>query len=236
LAAIALHVTGELEQFDSAELTQLAANRPTVQPHFAYASLVAARTAAPAQVTPLLRSALLVAPDALSDIIRLRLFQAEVSLAHFEAAHLAIAPVLDAHSYLRFAPNPQSSDVNDVSDNTADTAIPGVETSAAANPLDPFTVDAALPDEASHRAFLLALADVDQHCGDDAAASRDLDAALKMHSPAAQASQLKTRIHGLEVALNLAAENAQRRPVVQSSVVQTVVVRPRLSALPEVHR
>jgi hypothetical protein len=57
-----------------------------------------------------------------------------------------------------------------------------------------------------------------------------------MHSPAAQASQLKTRIHGLEVALNLAAENAQRRPVVQPSVVQTVVVRPRLSALPEVHR
>ena len=236
LAAIALHATGELEQFDSAELTQLAANRPTVQSHFAYASLVAARTAAPAQVTPLLRSALLVAPDALSDIIRLRLFQAEVSLANFEAAHLAIAPVLDSHSYLRFAPNPQSSDVNDVSDNTADTAIPGVETSAAPNLLDPFTVDAALPDEASHRAFLLALADVDQHCGDDAAASRDLDAALKMHSPAAQASQLKTRIHGLEVALNLAAENAQRRPVVQSSVVQTVVVRPRLSALPEVHR
>jgi hypothetical protein len=233
-----LHTTGAPEHFDSAELTQLAANRPTAQPRVVYASLIAARTTAPEQVVPLLRSALLVAPDALSDIIRLRLFQTEVSLAHCEAAHFAIEPVLDAHSYLRFAPNADSGDVDvkDLSDNTADTDIPGIEPSAAPNPLDPFTLNAALPDESSHRAFLLALADVDQHRGDDTAASQDLDAALNMHPPAAQASQLKGRIHALRAALNLAAENAQRRPLIQSSVVQTVVVRPRLNALPEVHR
>jgi hypothetical protein len=145
--------------------------------------------------------------------------------------------VLDAHAYLCFVPNPEvgDGDATDVAGNTAETDTPAVENPIAATPLDPFTLDAAVPDEASHRAFLVALADVDQHRGDEAAASQDLAAALKMNPSATQASELKARIHAPENALNLATENTQRRPVIQSSIVQTAVVRPRLTALPEVH-
>ncbi len=236
LAALALHTAGMPGHFDSAELTQLVSGTRGEQPRFVYATLIEVRTGAPAQAVPLLRSALLIAPDALADTIRLRLFQAEVSLAHFEAAHLAIEPVLDTHSYLRFAPNPEPTPGNaiDVSNDTTSTDTPGVESSVVPN-LDPFTLDAALPDEGSRRAFLLMLADVDQHRGEDSAALEELEAALKMHPSAAQASELNARIHSLQAALDLDAENAQRRPVIQSSVVQTDIARPRLSVLPEVH-
>jgi hypothetical protein len=214
----------------------MASGAPAAQPRSVYARLLAAETATPSQAAALLRSALLTAPDALSDIIRLRLFQAEVASAHFEAAHFAIEPVLDAHSYLRFAPI-EEADGSAVGDTDYDLA--GIETAAArtpdaANLLDPFTVDAALPDEASHRAFLLSLADVDQRCGDEASALQELEVSLKMHPPSAESVQLKNRITSLRNALDLAAENARRRPVIQASVVQTVVVRPRLRTRPEV--
>jgi cellulose synthase operon protein C len=234
LAALALHTAGSSGHFDSTELTQLASSTPTAQPRFVYASLVAAQSAAPAQAVPLLRIALLVAPDPLSDIIRLRIFHAEVSLTHFEAAHVAIEPVLDTHAYLRSAMSPGPDD-GDVSDVGAEADTPRAESLVAPNSLDPFTLEAALPDEASHRAFLLELADVEQRRGEDASALEYLRAALDTHPPDAAANQLRARIHTLQATLNLAAENMQRRPVIQSSVVQTVVVRPRLSALPEVH-
>ena len=237
LAALSLHSAGAAGHFDSVELTQLASNTPTAQPRFVYASLIAAQSAAPAQAVAPLRSALLVAPDALSDIIHLRLFQAEVSLKHFEAAYIAIEPVLNAHSYLRFPPNAEASNLNnsDAIDSAIDINTTGIESPVVSKPLDPFTLDAAIPDKAAHRDLLLALADVDEHRGDKADAMQDLDAALRMHPSAAQTSPLNTRIKALRTSLHLAAENAQRRPVIQSSVVQTVVVRPRLNALPEVH-
>jgi hypothetical protein len=237
LSALALHSVGGTGQFDSAELTQLASNSLSAQPRFVFANVVAAQRATPAQAVPLLRSALLVAPDALSDIIRLRLFQAEVSLTQFEAAHFAIEPVLSTHSYLRFVPSPEENDSrgSDVGDDTVDTDTPSAGTAVAQNPLNPFTLDAAIPNEASHRAFLLALAEVDQHRGENVVAVQELDAALRLHPPAAQANQLKARVDTLRVSLSLAAENAQRRPAIQPSVVQGVIVRPRLRALPEVH-
>ena len=236
LAAFALHSVGAPGHFDCAELTQLSSNTPTAQSRFVYASLIAAQSAAPAQAVSTLRSALLVAPGALSDIIRLRLFQAEVFLKHFEAAYIAIEPVLNAHAYLRFPPNAEASNLSDSDsvDNTVNIDTRSVVTGVAPNALDPFTLDVAIPNEAAHREFLLALADVEQHRGDDAAALQDLNAALEMHPSATQASQLNARIKTLQASLRLAAENAQRRPVIQSSIVQTAVVRPRLSALPEV--
>jgi hypothetical protein len=130
------------------------------------------------------------------------------------------------------SPGPDDGDVSDVG---AEADTPRAESLVAPNSLDPFTLEAALPDEASHRAFLLELADVEQRRGEDASALEYLRAALDTHPPDAAANQLRARIHTLQATLNLAAENMQRRPVIQSSVVQTVVVRPRLSALPEVH-
>jgi hypothetical protein len=145
--------------------------------------------------------------------------------------------VLSTHSYLRFVPSPEENDSrgSDVGDDTVDTDTPSAGTAVAQNPLNPFTLDAAIPNEASHRAFLLALAEVDQHRGENVVAVQELDAALRLHPPAAQANQLKARVDTLRVSLSLAAENAQRRPAIQPSVVQGVIVRPRLRALPEVH-
>ena len=233
LAALALHAAGTSGHFDSAELTTLAAGVPTAQPRFVYDRVIAAQ-AVPGRAVPLLRSALLIAPDALSDFIRLRIFQAEAALGHFEAGYLAIEPVLNTHPDLRTAPDVErSDDVND--SDTIDNTVDRVQSVTAYNALDPFTFDAALPDNASRLALLVALADVDHHRGDDASALQKLRAALRSHPSAAQEGQLRDRIHDLEVILALARENAQRRPVIQGSVVQNVVVRPRLNALPEVH-
>lgn len=236
LAAIALHTTGAHARFDSTELTELVSNTPAAQPHFAYVTLLAARNASPAQAVPLLRSALLFAPDAVSEFIRLRLFQAEVSLAHFESAHVAVAPLLDSHPYLRALPNSDGSDLTDTDSDDSDAQVNATASQrSSASPLDPFTLDAAIPDETAHRAFLIALAEVDHHRGDDVSALQDLRAAAAMHPPVAQAEQLSSQISKIQAALNLAAENRSRRPVIQSSLVQIDVVRPRLTALTEVH-
>lgn len=224
IAALALHTAGAPRQFESAELTMLASGPANAQPHFVYAGVIAAQTAAPAQAVSMLRSALLIAPDALSDIIHLRLFQAEAILRHFEAAHIAIEPVLETHGYLRTAQNPDAVETRSV-----------VETSEPPNSLDSFTLEAALPDEASRRVLLLTLADVDSHRGEDELTLQELRAVLNMHTTAAQTAELQARILGLQNAVDLAAQNTQRRPVIQESVVQTVVVRPRLTALREVH-
>jgi hypothetical protein len=235
LAAWELHTAGATGYFDSAELTQLASGTPTEQPQFVYASIVAAQKAAPAKAVPMLRSAILAAPDALSDFIRLRLFQADFALDHCEAAQVAIEPVLTSHPSLRLVESVEQRDDSASNDDAAESSTPAIDASAAQSSVDPFTLHAVLPDETARRTFLLALADVDRKCGQEGIAVEDLNAALDTHPPASQAGQIKARIHALQNAIDLANENAARRPVIQPSVVQSVVVRPRLTALPEVH-
>lgn len=233
-AALALHSAGAVGHFDSQELTQLASGTAGVQARFVYTRLVAMRAVTSAQSVVLLRSALVIAPDGLSDFIRLRLFQAEFALNHFEAADVAIQPVLNANSWLRFGVNgvPESGNT---SGGLAEPGTAEVDRTTSGSSVDPFTLEAVMPDEASRRTLWLTLADVDRHRDENEAGLEDLRAALGMHPSATQTIQINARIHELQSALDLAEENARRRPEIQPSVVQSVVVRPRLTAIPEVH-
>jgi hypothetical protein len=90
----------------------------------------------------------------------------------------------------------------------------------------------ALATPTDHLNFLLALATMDEHLGEDASAIDDLQAAKILSADAAQSAKLELRIAALRNNLTLQQENASRRPTIQgSSLEQTNLVRPRLAAM-----
>ncbi len=204
-AAQDLHPVSGTKQFDSAELTLLANGTATPslsdQPYFVYARIAAASAASP-QRTALLHAALLAAPDALVNSLRLQLFQTEIDQGRFAQASVAIAPLIAADPALRSSTSEES-----------------LSLSALATPTD-------------HLNFLLALATMDEHLGEDASAIDDLQAAKILSADAAQSAKLELRIATLRNNLALQQENASRRPTIQgNSLEQTNLVRPRLTAM-----
>jgi hypothetical protein len=205
-AAQDLHPVSGTKQFDSAELTLLANGIATPplsdQPYFVYAR-IAATTAAPAsQRAAILRGALLTAAEGLVNSLRLKLFQTEIDQGRFAQASVAIAPLIAADPALRSSTSEES-----------------LSLSALATPTD-------------HLNFLLALATMDEHLGEDASAIDDLQAAKILSADAAQSAKLELRIATLRNSVALQQENASRRPTIQgSSLEQTNLVRPRLTAM-----
>jgi hypothetical protein len=205
-AAQDLHPVSGTKQFDSAELTLLANGTATPslsdQAYFVYARIAAATAAPASQRAAILHAALLAAPDALVNGLRLKLFQTEIDQGRFAQARVAIAPLIAADPALRSSTSEES-----------------LSLSALATPT-------------AHLNFLLALATMDEHLGEDASAIDDLQAAKILSTDTAQSAKLELRIATLRNSVALQQENASRRPTIQgNSLEQTNLVRPRLTAM-----
>jgi len=74
------------------------------------------------------------------------------------------------------------------------------------------------------------LATMEEHLAQEQQAIKDLQTAALLTEDNAQKLKIESRIHGLQERLTIRQENATRCPVIQKSVEQTVLVRPRLTA------
>jgi tetratricopeptide (TPR) repeat protein len=233
-AASVLHGLSPATRLNSVELALLATTTPTQQqasePYFVYARMAAANAAPSAQRAALLREAIAIAPPTILDWLRLQLFRTELSLHHDQQASVAIAPVLLSDSALFLPPSTSASGDNSETDDSP--------TSPTTLPTDTlYSITAAFPTPQSKLTFLLDLASMEEHLNNNQEAIEHLQAATELATNSAEAARLALRIQALQASLDLAQQNAARRPVLQPSVDQTNVVQPRLmsSAKSEVH-
>ena len=77
---------------------------------------------------------------------------------------------------------------------------------------------------------MLALATMEEHLKQESQAIADLQTAVRLTDDTAQRSKLEGRASGLQQLLTIQMENSTRRPVIQKSIEQTALVRPRLMA------
>jgi len=223
-AATALRLTSASKQFDSAELTLLAAS--TITPQQASQSYfvparIAAATEAPASAQPiLLRDAMATAP---SDTLRLAIFRAEFALGHHDQALAAVKPLLQSTNGLyRFQ--------NGYQDDSSSQAIigPSIE-----NLNSNESIGTPLPEllrtTEEKITFALAVATLYEKDGDDQDAVNYLRTAIVLNRDAALGQTITTRLTAAEARIQLANANQSRRPVIQPVLNQAVVVRPRLT-------
>jgi len=227
-AAGALHEVEPPKQFNSAELTLLAttpSEQQSDQPYFVYGRIAAAANLPPAWRAAVLRAAIQTAPDSMLNWLRLRIFHAEIAQDHYEQAQVAIAPVLANSFSVRFGQSNINGGEHHIGDqtpqNTANATISGINTT--------YTVDAALTSPQDQRAFTLALASMAEHLGDDQQAIYQLQELTRLTSDATEIARLEGRIAVLQRRLDIARENAARRPIIHDSIEQTVLVRPRIT-------
>ncbi|MBB5063430.1 hypothetical protein [Granulicella mallensis] len=224
-AAEAMRAIPGTRSFSSAELTQLANAAPGTpqadQPYFLYARMSEAAALPTAQRGTLLRAAIMDAPASLLDKLRLDLFTAEVAANQYERANTAVAPLLSENPSLRTAPSEESTEgtSSDISEATTEDSD-AQETQAA-------TI---LTQPQDKRDFLLALATMEEHLSEEQQAIEDLQTASQLTEDKVQQSKIALRISSLQERLNVRQENATRRPVIQTSTQQAVLVRPRLTA------
>ena len=227
-AAQALHVAGSPHPFDSAELTLLAGGTATPeqanQPYFVYARIEAAGTALVAQRGDLYRAALLVAPDSIHDWLRLQVFDSAMAAKDYKQASVAIEPLIASNAWMRAATAP-AEDNTDSMDATTDTAAAFVPSTP-----DPYALTTVFQTDAQRTSFALALDEMDEALGKPELAQQDLQMARRLTTDATQKAALTTRLKAIEQHIANEQENANRRPVIQTSLDQQVVVRPRLVA------
>jgi cellulose synthase operon protein C len=212
-AALALKSTAGMKQFDSAELTLLAASAITPQqaskPYFV-AARIAAADAAPAAAKPaLLREAMAIAP---SDDLRLAIFRTEFALGHNALALAAIKPLLQSGGgYYQ----PLTSELDDTTTYDAASAqLPGFIRSAEERVV-----------------FAQAIAALYEKDGDDANSVTYLNTAASLNHDAARAKTIAANLAAVQARIQLAVANLSRRPIIQAGLSQSVVVRPRLTSL-----
>jgi cellulose synthase operon protein C len=235
-AAEALHAVPGTYNFNSAELTLLAGSIPstqqTDQPYFAYSRIAASNALPAAQRTATLRAASLIAPAALVDRLRLEIFRSAIAATHYEQADTVITPLLNKHADLRFVAQDTSSEEEDSSDSNTYTTDDGEEHTYYPGEGSSSSDDAPVLSlsQAEKHDFVLMLATMEEHLAQEQQAIRDLQTAASLTDDKAQKLKIESRIHGLQERLTIQQENATRRPVIQKSVEQTVLVRPRLTA------
>jgi hypothetical protein len=221
-AAEAMRAIPGTRSFGSAELAQLAnatPGRPQAdQPYFLYARMSAAAALPMAQRGTLLRAAIMDAPTSLLDQLRLDIFTAEVAANQYEKANTAVAPLLSENPSLRTAPSDESTEVNSEEPTTEDSSAVGTQAATL------------LTQPQDKRDFLLALATMEEHLSEEQQAIEDLQTAAQLTEDKVQQSRIASRIGSLQERLNVRQENATRRPVIQTSTQQAVLVRPRLTA------
>ncbi|MES2391839.1 MAG: hypothetical protein V4555_09370, partial [Acidobacteriota bacterium] len=243
-AAEELSKAGGAAGLGSEELDAVAAvAAPSVpaadKPYFVFARVRAAEAAAVAAKAPLLRSATAAAPDEVGDWIRLKIFRAEMDGKQYAAAKVAIDAVMGANSWLRQGPS-DAATREDATDGSGEMGVnayeypgSGMGMSTTRQPdgeLQAFSVRAVFDDDDGQKAGLfVALAEMDAHLQADADEVRDLKAAALWMKPGAEKKKVEARVKVIEARMDMERRNAARRPVIQKSVEQMVVVRPRLT-------
>lgn len=212
-AAIALKPAPGTKQFDSMELTLLAGPAITPQQasqsYFVPARIVAAETAAAASKPALLRDAMAIAS---SDDLRLAIFRSEYALGRNAQALAAIKPLLQSGGgYYQ----PSASSLDDPApDDASLTPLPGILRSSEERII-----------------FAQAVAALYEKNGDDASGMTYLSMAASLNHDAVRAKTIAANLAAIEARIQLAAANQSRRPVIQPELNQSVVVRPRLTAI-----
>jgi hypothetical protein len=253
-AAESVHGLPGEHAFACPELTLLAANAATPaqvdRPYYVRGRELAAAAVPIAARPALLRAALAFAPGG---ALRLELFYAEAAAGANERALAAVQPLLGSYSpgymngrYGRYAYYPHSpvsegggdslaadrADVPepqpdpDAAESEAESDQTTANSSAAAADAFPALIVA----PAKKLAFAADLATVYERLGDDEGAVPWLLAAKRWSKSAAQQVVLVKRISAARRRIAVRQENAARRPVVQESLDQAVLVRPRVDA------
>lgn len=184
------------------------------KPYFLPARVVAARTA-PAPERLLL--------DALAygagDDARLMLFHAEFKVGHDALALAAIQPLLSGQSDSTGTPRWAQSDNDSNSSSSEDNQEPASNTGLL--PRVP-------PGEKSKVAEELAA--IYERTGEFASAISWLNSAGVLAADSSHAQGLREHAAVLQAKLSREVQNATRRPVIQESLDQTIVVRPRIAS------
>jgi cellulose synthase operon protein C len=195
--------SGELMLLASgARVTPEQANRP----YYVASRVAAARTTANAE--PILLDALACGP---SDEARLMLFEKEFALGHNAMALAAIDPLVNNSSSTYPVPRWAQNRGDDGDAPATETALPqipeGQRLKVASELAAIYERDENLPSAVSWFATAISLA-----------------------GESSEASKLETHKTDLEAQMTVDAENASRRPVIQESLDQPNVVRPRIGA------
>ena len=246
-AAEALHGVGSAQSFSSGELTALASGTTTEaaadKPYYVALRLAVAKAASPARRGAMLRAALLNASTTQMDRLRLELFRSEMESGHYAQAEVAVRPlVAEAPTLFERAREEvmasgqegatQNGMTDDSStgtdDNSGDTSAFVASWQKAM--AEEKSVMGLLNSEDKRREFLMQLAKMEEQLKDNGAAVRDLTAALYATSDEVELKKIHADIDRLKARMTMDAENAARRPVIQPSVEQKVLVRPRLVA------
>jgi tetratricopeptide (TPR) repeat protein len=209
-AATALSGSPKPASAGSGELMLLASGpRITAQqanrPYYLAARIVAARTAANPE--PILLDALACGP---SDEAHLMLFEKEFALGHNAMARAAIDPLVNNSGNTYPVPQWAQRRGDDGSESAAETALPLI-------PAD--------------QRFKVAseLATIYERDGNLPSAVNWIATAISLSGDSNNAKTLQAHKKTLEAKMAVDAENASRRPVIQASLDQSNVVRPRIA-------
>jgi hypothetical protein len=231
-AAVALRPLPGVHSLSSGELSLLASHSasPTQadHPYFAAAREFAASIAPVAMRPLLLRAAMAVEPD---DALRVALFRAEFANGADERA-IAVAQSLQANNsgygYRRVRPESDRFDENEQPDDgypiEGDATANGTEDPPIAG------MPAVLRTRNERLEFALDLGTAQEHLGHDGEAVGWLVDAGQLTSDSARRKELASRIGADRERMRVREENDSRRPVVQPSLDQAVLVRPMLVA------
>ncbi len=225
---------GELALLASRSITPAQADRP----YFVRARENAALGAPVAGRPGILRAAMGFEPG---ERLRLALFRAEVAAGENERALGAVQPLLvDNRSYgyaygADAASRYGSESANQAEPDQGTPAEAGAESDTAygadesAESVSVF-MPASLASGAAKLAFALEVAKMQEQLGQDGDAVTWLRAAADLTTDSGQRAGIAKRLAAARLRVRVAAENRARRPVVQTSLVQPVLVRPRVSA------
>jgi hypothetical protein len=229
------------------------AQKPAQQSYFIAARIAVADSLSdPAQQAALLRQAIAISPArpvgvASGNDLRLRLFRAEAAAGHDALALDAIQPLLNGSTSY----SAQTEDANDVSaaqaegspapdiendaetaDESAGTTGPsegGAETLADLERLAPLPARSPQSD-AEKLALARLIAQVYENTESPGSAVPYLKLAAYLEKDPKLQAELQRHVDQLNAALRLEAENASRRPHIQTALNQSSVVGPRLNA------
>jgi transcriptional regulator with XRE-family HTH domain len=237
-AAMALHPLGApVREWGSAELAVLAGGTPTAQqaaqPYFVYARMAAATGVPAAQKITLLEGAMLIAPDSLRDWLRLQIFEAGVASGKYDVANAAIQPLLASQPWMRSVPSEPAVESESAEMNDADAAATANDDeavrAAGTNQNAAYSLTEALRTDEEKVQLEMKLSEMDERLGNMDLALEDLQAARARTTDTAQKKILGGRASALQSAIARDAENTGWRPVIKDELLQSVVVRPRLT-------
>jgi hypothetical protein len=225
-AANDLHaVAPGAKQFSSTELTLLTTTATAPQAdysYFVYARIATAPNLHHPQRRTILRTAIQTAPDSMLNWLRLRIFQTEIAQNHYEQAHIAIAPVLEDRSSLRFlylTRNANGIDDQAATDSTnAPTNLATACTSRLLSHHGRISVPSSSASPQSTSIWVTT-----------SKAIVELQSATRFASDTAEKSRLELRINAAQRRREIAGENNTRRPVISNSIEENILVQPRIT-------